>query len=129
MISIGKVTIFPCLQHVISLISQSFIFYNKKALRLFSNNLNLLLVRSFSLILLVAYALLMLTFLHDKSQSNVYSVNVFRNSANALLRISSIEFHFIYSSYLILSVWLGEFLGSPHVFTLLIIFYYISDNG
>ena len=53
----------------------------------------------------------MLTFLHDKNQWNIYFVNVLRNSANALLRIFSIEFHFMYSSYLYLLVPLGESLG------------------
>ena len=65
-------------------------------------------VRSFSFVLLLAYALLMLTFLHDKNQLNIYSVNVYQNSANALLRIFSLEFHFSYSSYLILLVRLRE---------------------
>ena len=54
-------------------------------------------VRSFSFVLFLAYALLMLTSLHDKNQSNIYFVNVFRNSVNALLRIFSVEFHFIYN--------------------------------
>ena len=48
---------------------------------------------------------------------------------NALLRIFDIEFHFIYSSYLILLVCLGESFGGPHVLTLFIRFYYISDDG
>ena len=65
-------------------------------------------VRSFSFVLLLAYALLMLTFLHDKNQLNIYSVNVYQNSANALLRIFSLEFHLNYSSYLILLVRLRE---------------------
>ena len=86
-------------------------------------------VRSFSFVLFLAYSLLMLTFLHDKNQSNIYFVSVFRNSVNAILRIFCIEFHFIYSSYLILLVCLGESLGGPHVFTLFIRFYYISDDG
>ena len=40
-------------------------------------------VRSFSFVLFLAYALLMLTFLRGKNQSNIYSVNVYRNKANA----------------------------------------------
>ena len=70
----------------------------------------------------------MLTFLHDKNQWNVYFINVFRNSANALLQIFSIEFHFIFGSYSILLVRLGKSLGGPHVLTLFIRFYYISDD-
>ena len=65
-------------------------------------------VRSFLFVSFLAYALLMLIFLHDKSHSNIYFVNVIPNSANALLRIFSIEFHFTYSLYLILLVCLGE---------------------
>ena len=89
----------------------------------------MLIVRSFSLAFFLSYALLLLTFLHDKSQSNIYFFNVFRNSPNALLRIFSIEFHFIYSSYLVLLVCLGESFRGPHVVTLFIRFYYISDDG
>ena len=89
----------------------------------------MLMVRSFSFVSFLAYALLMLTFLHDKSQSNIYFGNVIRNSANALLRIFSIEFHFIYSLYLILLVRLGESLWGEHFLTLFIRFYYISDDG
>ena len=89
----------------------------------------MLIVRSFSLALFLSYALLLLTFLHDKSQSNIYFFNVFRNSPNALLRIFSIEFHFIYSSYLVLLVCLGKSFRGPHVVTLFIRFYYISDDG
>ena len=44
-------------------------------------------VESFSFVLFLAYALLMLMSLHDKNQSNIYFVNVFRNSANALLSL------------------------------------------
>ena len=89
----------------------------------------MLMVRSFSFVLLLAYALLMLTFLDDKNQLNIYSVNVYQNSANALLRIFSLEFHLNYSSYLILLVRLRESLGGPHVRTVFIRFYYISDDG
>ena len=78
--------------------------------------------RSFLFVLFLAYALLMLTFLHDKNQSNIYFVNVYRNSANALLRIFSLEVHFIYRSYLILLVHLGEHLRDPHALTLFIRF-------
>ena len=89
----------------------------------------MLMVRSFSFVLLLAYALLMLTFLHDKNQLNIYSINVYQNSANALSRIFSLEFHLNYSSYLILLVRLGESLGCPYVLTVFIRFYYISDDG
>ena len=40
-------------------------------------------VRPFPFVLFLADALLMLTFLHDKNQWNIYSVNVYRNKANA----------------------------------------------
>ena len=83
----------------------------------------------FSFVFFLVYALLMLTFLYDKSQSNIYIVNGFRISANVLLRILSIDFFFIiYSVYLILLICLRESLG-PHVFTLFIKFYYIYHNG
>ena len=89
----------------------------------------MLMVRSFSFVLFLAFALLMLTFSHGKSQSNIHIGNDFRISANALLRIFSMEFYFTYSAYLILLVRLEESLGGPHVFTLFTRFYYISDDG
>ena len=86
-------------------------------------------VRSFSFVLFLADVLLILNFWHDKSKPNISIVNGFRISANALLRLFSIEFYFICSAYLILLVCLGESLGGPHVLTLFIRFYYISDDG
>ena len=71
-------------------------FCSKSVLKLFSNNFQKCLF-----VLLLAHALLMLTFPHVKSQSNIYIANGFRISTNALLRIFSIEFQFIYSAYLI----------------------------
>ena len=53
--------------------------------------------KSFSFVLFLVFAL-MLTFLHEKKSV----------IANALLRIFSTEFHFIYGLYLILLVYLGE---------------------
>ena len=81
----------------------------------------MLMVRSFSFALFLAYALLMLTFSHDENQSNIYSVNVYRKIANAL-KIFSLKFPLIYSSYLTLLVRLVESL-------LFIRFYCISDDG
>ena len=81
----------------------------------------MLMVRSFSFALFLAYASLMLTFSHDKNQSNIYSVNVYRKIANAL-KIFSLKFPLIYSSYLTLLVRLVESL-------LFIRFYCISDDG
>ena len=52
----------------------------------------MLMVESFSFVLFLAYALLMLMSLHDKNQSNICFVNVFRNSANALLSLCFIKF-------------------------------------
>ena len=75
--------------------------------------------------------------MHDKNQLKIYFFHVvysveysavyFVKSANLLLTIFSIEFHRIYSSYLILLVRLGEILGGPHVLTLFVRFYFISD--
>ena len=52
----------------------------------------MLMVESFSFVLFLAYALLMLMSLYDKNQSNICFVNVFRNSANALLSLCFISF-------------------------------------
>ena len=50
------------------------------------------------------------------------------NRRDIYIYIFSIEFHFIHSEYLISLVRIGEILGGPHVFTLFIRFYGISDN-
>ena len=95
----------------------------------FFQNFEMFKIRMFLFILSLTNALLTSNFVHNQSHLNIHSSNVFCRYASALLEIYYLEFYFIYSAYLDFTTCQSGVLGGPHIFTLFIRSYYISDDG